>query len=72
MSCSILEAKDQQITYEIKHVECNEKFLMIFVYSKCKHHLGRPLWDKLIHYPQREEPWLTIGDFNVINSTDEK
>ncbi|KAH0709402.1 hypothetical protein KY284_010829 [Solanum tuberosum] len=72
MKCNILEVEDQHITCELNHVECNAKFLVTFIYAKCKEHLRRPLWDKLIHYSNKEEPWCIIGDFNVITSTDEK
>ncbi|KAG5605830.1 hypothetical protein H5410_027322 [Solanum commersonii] len=72
MTCNILEAEDQQITCELKHVNCNANFHVTFICAKCKEHLRRPLWDKLIQYSNKGEPWCTIGDFNVITSTEEK
>ncbi|KAG5580308.1 hypothetical protein H5410_050935 [Solanum commersonii] len=52
MACNILEAEDQHITCELKHVKCNANFHVTFIYAKCKEHLRRPLWDKLIQDEQ--------------------
>ena len=47
--------------------------MITFVYAKCKNHLRRPLWDKMIHKDSlNENPWCTVGDFNVITSVEEK
>ncbi|TMX01065.1 hypothetical protein EJD97_025277, partial [Solanum chilense] len=60
------------ITCRAKHVEHNEKFIFSLLYAKCKEHLRRPLWERLYHISNMGSPWCTIGDFNVITSTDEK
>lgn len=38
----------QKITYDFNHNEVKNKFTTTFVYAKCKYHLRRPLWDKLL------------------------
>ncbi|XP_047264380.1 uncharacterized protein LOC124896702 [Capsicum annuum] len=72
VSCKVLESDDQQITYEFKHVEHPSTFLMTFIYAKCRDHLRRPLWDRLLQVATTELPWCTVGDFNVITDLDEK
>ncbi|XP_015054775.1 uncharacterized protein LOC107001126 [Solanum pennellii] len=72
MECDTLEVCDQHITCWIKHVKHNEKFIISLIYAKCKEHLRRPLWEKLNHIYDMDSPWCTIGDFNVITSTEEK
>ncbi|KAG5616052.1 hypothetical protein H5410_015876 [Solanum commersonii] len=68
----VLEMHDQHITCSMKHVEHKEKFLVSCIYAKCKEQLRRPLWDRLLHFSNMDIPWCTIGDFNVITSTEEK
>ena len=72
MECDILEIHDQHITCWAKHVEYNEKFIFSLVYAKCKEHLRRPLCERLYRISNIYSPWCTIGDFNVITSTDKK
>ncbi|KAG5595834.1 hypothetical protein H5410_037066 [Solanum commersonii] len=72
MNCDVLEIDDQHITCVLHHVEYKDKFMISFIYAKCKDHLRRPLCDRLIHYSNIDNPWCTIGDFNVITSTEEK
>ncbi|KAH0725234.1 hypothetical protein KY284_001099 [Solanum tuberosum] len=72
MDCTVLETDDLHITCVLQHVECKEKFMTSFIYAKCKDYLRRPLWDRLMHFSSMDIPWCTIGDFNVITSTDEK
>lgn len=71
-SCDILETDEQHITCELQHVELTEKFMISFIYAKCRDHLRRPLWDRLLHYSNMNKPCCTIGDFNVISSIEEK
>lgn len=70
--CTILESDDQQVTCEMKHTGNPEKFMITFVYAKCKDELRRTLWDRFIHLSTVKIPWCTMGDFNVITSIDEK
>ncbi|KAH0654383.1 hypothetical protein KY289_032061 [Solanum tuberosum] len=49
-----------------------EKFMITFVYAKCKDVLRRTLWERFIHLSTVKIPWCTMGDFNVITSIDEK
>ncbi|XP_059289464.1 uncharacterized protein LOC132042983 [Lycium ferocissimum] len=72
LSCRIIESDDQQITCELKHIAHQAAFLNTFVYAKCKDYLRRPLWDKLLARANTTQPWCTLGDFNVITSTEEK
>ena len=69
--CNIVESSEQNITCEISHEECSEKFLMTFVYAKCKDQLRKPLWESMLKWSAPSYPWCTICDFNVISSTQE-
>ena len=72
VNCRILDSDKQHITCEIRHEECNGKFIMTYVYAKCKDQLRRPLWDSMLKWSKTMYPWCIIGDFNVISSTHEK
>ncbi|XP_055800325.1 uncharacterized protein LOC129869710 [Solanum dulcamara] len=72
VACSIIDQDEQHITCEIKHVTWHITYLTTFVYAKCKDHLRRDLWDKLLLYSSVGKPWCTIGDFNVITGIEEK
>lgn len=61
-ACNIIEADEKHVTSEFKHVECTEKFIILFIYAKCKDHLIRPLWDRLLQFSNLDSPWCTIGD----------
>ncbi|XP_015159686.1 uncharacterized protein [Solanum tuberosum] len=69
---SILEKHEQHITVTFKYTDIHDKFMMSFIYAKCKDYMRRPLWDRLLVYSNMEIPWCTIGDFNVITSIEEK
>ena len=43
ITCDILESDQQQVTCEIRHENCNEKFIMTYVYAKCKDQLRKSL-----------------------------
>ncbi|KAG5567974.1 hypothetical protein H5410_065010 [Solanum commersonii] len=68
----VLEKHDQHITVTFQHTALPDKFMMSFVYAKCKEYMRRSLWDKLLIYANMDLPWCTIGDFNVITSIEEK
>ncbi|XP_015170882.1 uncharacterized protein [Solanum tuberosum] len=69
---TLTECDAQQITGVIKHDAFVEKFIFSVIYAKCKDQLRRPLWDRMLHISTDNVPWCTIGDFNVITSTEEK
>ncbi|WMV41202.1 hypothetical protein MTR67_034587 [Solanum verrucosum] len=69
---SILEQHEQHITVTFKYTDIPDKFMMSFIYAKCKEYMRRPLWDRLLFYANMEIPWCTSGDFNVITSIEEK
>ncbi|KAG5580340.1 hypothetical protein H5410_050967 [Solanum commersonii] len=69
---NIHENSDQHITGDFKHSDLTEKFMVSFIYAKCKEHMRKPLWDSLLQYASLDIPWCTIGDFNVITSIEEK
>ncbi|KAK4733755.1 hypothetical protein R3W88_008016 [Solanum pinnatisectum] len=69
---NIQENGEQHIIGEFKHSDMPERFMAYFIYAKCKEHMRRPLWDRLLHFANRDIPWCTIGDFNVITNTEEK
>ena len=57
----------------MKHNDLQYKFSSTFVYAKCKDHLRRPLWNKMIHHSTlNDNPWCAVGDFKVITSVEEK
>ncbi|XP_049399716.1 uncharacterized protein LOC125863741 [Solanum stenotomum] len=73
IDCVILEEDEQQITCEFKHNEIQNHFTITFVYAKCKDHLRRPLWDRMLHQSADiVRPWCSVGDYNVITSIEEK
>ncbi|KAK4706667.1 hypothetical protein R3W88_033767 [Solanum pinnatisectum] len=69
---NIQKNSEQHITGEFKHTDLADKFMVSFIYAKCKEHMRRPLWDRLLHSASRDIPWCTIGDFNVITNMEEK
>ena len=70
---NILDEDEQQITCNMKHNELQYQFTSTFVYAKCKDHLRRPLWNKMIQQATlNDNPWCSVGDFNVITSVEEK
>ncbi|KAG5599221.1 hypothetical protein H5410_030591 [Solanum commersonii] len=70
----VIEEDEQHITCEIIHNELHNKFTITFVYAKCKDHVRRPLWDRILYYAtaKTNSPWCAVGDYNVITSIDEK
>ncbi|XP_015161044.1 uncharacterized protein [Solanum tuberosum] len=74
VDCKVLEEDEQQITCEIAHNELQTPFTTTFVYAKCKDHLRRPLWDRMLDHANAttNSPWCAVGDYNVITSIDEK
>lgn len=44
---------------------------MTIIYVKCRDHLRRPLWDRLLYFSNLDKSLCTIGDFNVITSIEE-
>ena len=72
VTCNILESDQQQVTCEISYEGYSEKFLMTYVYAKCKDSLRKPLWDSMLRWSTTVYPWCILGDFNVISSTQEK
>lgn len=69
---TLKECDDQQITGVIKYDAFVEKFIFSVIYAKCKDQLRRLLWDRMLQISTDNVLWCTIGDFNVINSTEEK
>lgn len=71
-NCNIIESDEQQITYEIQHVQFCHKFCISFIYTKCRDHFRRPLWDILLHFSNKDVPWCSIGHFNIIITSKKK
>ncbi|WMV32840.1 hypothetical protein MTR67_026225 [Solanum verrucosum] len=73
IDCVVLEEDDQQITCEIRHNALHNQFTITFVYAKCKDHLRRPLWDRMLYNAaDNNRPWCSVGDYNVISNIEEK
>ncbi|WMV30181.1 hypothetical protein MTR67_023566 [Solanum verrucosum] len=72
VASSILEQHEQHITVTFQHTDIPDKFMMTFIYAKCKDYMRKPLWDRLLFYSNIEIPWCTMGDFNVTTSIEEK
>lgn len=66
-----LQNSQQHITSELKCTDVTQVFIISFVYSKCKVHMRSGLWETLVHYSNRDIPWCTIVNFNVITSMEE-
>ncbi|XP_055800396.1 uncharacterized protein LOC129869819 [Solanum dulcamara] len=62
--CNLVDQDEQQLTCKISHAAWPKQYLITFVYAKCKDYMRRELWDKMLQFSDREEPWCTIGDFN--------
>lgn len=62
-TCNIMENDEQHITCDLQHMEVSGNFIISFIYAKCRDHLRRPLWDRLLHFSDLDKPWCTIGDF---------
>ncbi|WMV30192.1 hypothetical protein MTR67_023577 [Solanum verrucosum] len=72
VTVQVLEKHDQHIIVTFQHTTLRDKFMMSFVYAKCKEYTRRSLWDRLLLYSNIDLSWCTIGDFNVITSIEEK
>ncbi|KAH0684447.1 hypothetical protein KY289_022199 [Solanum tuberosum] len=73
IDCVVLEEDEQQITCDIGHNELQTHSTITFVYAKCKDHLRRPLWDRMMHHAaENTNPWCSVGDYNVITAIEEK
>ncbi|KAJ0088691.1 hypothetical protein Patl1_32423 [Pistacia atlantica] len=52
---------------------CGEENLFIsFIYAKCNSIERRDLWQSLELVDSKEDPWLVVGDFNVIREDSER
>ncbi|KAJ0094336.1 hypothetical protein Patl1_15029 [Pistacia atlantica] len=52
---------------------CGEENLFIsFIYAKCNSIERRELWQSLELVDSKEDPWLVVGDFNVIREDSER
>ena len=47
MKCKVIDMDQQPITCEVQHENCNDQFIITYVYAKCKDHLRKPIWDRL-------------------------
>ena len=73
IDCNILDEDEQQITCDMKHNELQYQFTSTFVPAKCKDHLRRSFCEKMLHQASlNDNPWYTVGQFNVITSMEEK
>ena len=45
---------------------------MTVVYAKCDHIQSRALWSYLVDLPFVSKPWMVVGDFNTIVSSEER
>ena len=50
MKCKVVDMNQQLFTLEVTHENSSELFNITYVYAKCKEHLRRPLWDRLLHW----------------------
>lgn len=61
--CTILESDPQYIVCEISHDECSEKFIMTYVYAKCKDQMRKPLWDSMLKWSNTVYPLVYYWRF---------
>lgn len=59
VDCTMLENDKQQLTCEIQHTQIPHKFFSIVVYAKCRDHLIRPLWERMLQLSDKFKgfPW---------------
>ncbi|WMV50080.1 hypothetical protein MTR67_043465, partial [Solanum verrucosum] len=58
----VLEEDEQQITCDIRHNALHNQFTITFVYAKCKDHLRRSLWDRILYNAaDNNRPWCSVG-----------
>ena len=48
VDCNVRDQDEHQITTDFNHNELKNQFTITFVYAKCKDHLIKTLWDKMI------------------------
>lgn len=68
----IIQDKEQHVLIRVTHND-DPSFFISMVYAICSEELNKDLWDDMRTIANNiEEPWGDIGDFNVINSSQEK
>lgn len=68
-----MDENEKQITCKLKNNELHNEFIITFFYEKCKNHLRRSLWNKMIQQSdEKDTPWCIVGDFDVITGIEEK
>lgn len=72
MNCKVLDMSKQHISCELNHVMVPQKFIITYVFAKCKDYLKRSLWDKMLAQADTSYPWCNVGDFNMLSSLEEK
>ncbi|KAG5580325.1 hypothetical protein H5410_050952 [Solanum commersonii] len=73
VDCKVLEEDEQQITCELTHIELQTPFTATFVYAKCKDHLRRPLWDRMLHHANAEyENRVKVAEDSFIQNNSEE
>ncbi|XP_042972740.1 uncharacterized protein LOC122304535 [Carya illinoinensis] len=69
VNVTIVRMSDQFIT--VKVLEGDLALSITFVYAKCYYGLRRQLWRDLQEDVHSNDPWMILGDFNVIKNNEE-
>lgn len=72
MNFEMVFMSDQLLTgCRLVHLD-NNRMLILIVYAKCSQMERRELWSHLGNRCVDVQPWLVVGDFNVIQEYREK
>lgn len=69
----VLKDTQQQVTFQVCHIDSSINFQLTNVYAKCRSALRKELWAELIDISNcTNMPWAVVGAFNVISDSHEK
>ncbi|GJV66513.1 RNA-directed DNA polymerase, eukaryota, reverse transcriptase zinc-binding domain protein [Tanacetum coccineum] len=73
VGANLISQTDQVMHFEVNFIHDHRKQFMSFVYAKNFERDRKPLWRNLSEHNMlvSNEPWVVLGDFNVIMNTDE-
>ncbi|GJT13945.1 RNA-directed DNA polymerase, eukaryota, reverse transcriptase zinc-binding domain protein [Tanacetum coccineum] len=73
VGANLISQTDQVMHFEVNFSHDHRKQFMSFVYAKNFERDRKPLWRNLSEHNMlvSNEPWVVLGDFNVIMNTDE-
>nr|XP_027062778.1 uncharacterized protein LOC113689154 [Coffea arabica] len=70
--CAPIGESPQHLSLKISPQALSAPVYLSFVHARCTEQDRVPLWSALLADKPRDDPWLVVGDFNTIVSTEEK